>query len=310
MGEEGAAHHQGIGEVNMSNNIEILVPDDAASDALHSVLGTARSVRLVKRWSQTSVPRMMMGLLSSFESVDGRARLKAFIHAARRHTRDAPAIFLSFDMKRHALASSMAAQTFAMFVAKLRSRFDPYVAPDAASIRRLIHARRIDATDQLIASASTENGTLIVWSCEPKRYEIPISEIPALGPLRAEALKKLEVSSSGSRIHWEDGDVDINLDTIRAIVDPVVRQAHEAEARQEAAEYSSAIRQLRLEKGLKQSDFEGLTARQVRRLEAGDTVPHIGTLRKLAAAHQMAVQDYLNELAERSPSKRRRSPKT
>jgi hypothetical protein len=294
----------------MSNCIEILVPDDAASDALHSVLGTARSVRLVKRWSQTSAPRMMMGLLSSFESVDGRARWEAFIHAARRHTMDAPAIFLSFDMKRHALASSMAVQTFAMFVAKLRSRFDPYVALDAASIRRLIHARRIDATDQLIASASIEDGTLIVWSCEPKRYEIPIREIPALGTLDAEALKKLEVSSSGSRIHWEDGDVDINLDTIRAVVDPAVREAHEAEARQEAAEYSSAIRQLRLEKGLKQSDFEGLTARQVRRLEAGDTVPHIGTLRKLATAHQMAVQDYLNELAERSRRKRRRSPKT
>jgi len=169
----------------------------------------------------------------------------------------------------------MAAQTFAMFVAKLRSRFDPYVASDAASIRRLIHARRIDATDQLIASASIEDKTLIVWSCEPKRYEIPISEIPALGTLGAEALKKLEVSSSGSRIHWEDGDIDINLDTIRAVVDPAVRQAHDAEARQEAAEYSSAIRQLRLEKRLKQSDIEGLTARQVRRLEAGDTVPHM-----------------------------------
>ena len=178
-----------------------------------------------------------MGLLSTFESVEGRARWKAFIHAARRHTRDAPAIFLSFDMKRPSLASFMAAQTFAMFVAKLRSRFDPYVAPDAASIRRLIHARRIDATDQLIASASIEDRTLTVWSCEPKRYEIPISEIPALGTLGAETLKKLEVSSSGSRIHWEDGDVDINLDTIRAVVDPAVRQAHEAEARQETAVY-------------------------------------------------------------------------
>src|SRR5262245_50733971 len=147
MGEEGAAHHQGIGRVNMSNSIEILVPDDDASDALHSALGTARSVRLVKRWSQTAAPRMMVGLLSSFESVDGRTRWKTCVQAARQHLRDAPAIFLSFNPRPHALASFMAAQTFAAFVARLRSKFDPYVAPDAASIRRLIHARRIDATD-------------------------------------------------------------------------------------------------------------------------------------------------------------------
>jgi hypothetical protein len=295
----------------MSNNIEILVPDDAAWDALHSVLGAAKSVRLVKRWSQTPTPRMMMGLLSSFESADGRARWEAFVQTARRHVRNTPAIFLSFDFKRHALESFIAAQTFAVLVARLRSKFDPYVAPDAASVRRLIHARRIDATDRLIASASIEDGNLIVWSCEPKRYEVPLREIPALSALGAEQLAKLEVSSSGSRIHWQDGDVDVNLDTVRAVTDPAVRQAHEAEARREAAAYSSAIRQLRLERGLKQSDVEGLTARQVRRLEAGDTVPHIGSLRKLAAAHQMVVQDYLNELAARSRTrpKRRRSPK-
>lgn len=295
----------------MSNNIEILVPDDAASDALHSVIGAAKSVRCVRRWSHTSAPRMMMGLLSSFESVDGRARWEACIHAARPHVKNTPAIFLSFDLKRHVLDSFMAAQTFAMLVSRLRSKFDPYVAPDAASIRRLIHARRIDATDKLIASASIEDGSLIVWSCEPKRYELPLSEIPPLSALDTKQLAKVEVSDSGSRLHWEDGDIDINLDTIRAVADPQIRHAHEAEARKEAAEYGAAIRQLRVEKGLKQSEIEGLTARQVRRLETGNIVPQIATLRKLATAHEMAVQDYLNELADRSRSrpKRRRSPK-
>ncbi len=296
----------------MSNNIEILVPDDAASNALHSVIGAAKNVRCVRQWSHTSAPRMMIGLLSSFESVAGRARWETFMLAARGHVKDAPAIFLSFDFERHVLGSFIGAQTFAMCVSRLKSKFDPYVAPDAASIRRLIHARRIDATDKLIASASIEDGSLIVWSCEPKRYELPISEIPALGALGAEQLAKLEVSGSGSRLHWKDGDVDINLDTIRAVADPQIRLAHEAEARNDAAEYASAIRRLRVEKGLKQSDVEGLTARQVRRLETGNVVPQIATLRKLAAAHSMAVKDYLNELATRNRSrpKKGRSPRT
>jgi hypothetical protein len=150
-----------------------------------------------------------------------------------------------------------------------------------------------------MASASMDDGRLIVWSCEPRRFEIPVAEIPVLAGMLAVDLARFELSASGSRVRWPHADVDINLETIREHADPEVRRKHETRARLEAARYAGAIRHFREERGLKQSDIEGLTDRQVRRLEEGDTVPQIDTLRRLATAHGMTIDDYLHELAKR-----------
>jgi hypothetical protein len=134
-----------------------------------------------------------------------------------------------------------------------------------------------------------------------------VADIQALASMPADVLAHLEVSRSGSRIHWPGPDVDVNLDTIREHADPDFCREHEAQARREALRFAGAIRILREERGLKQSDIGGLTARQVRRLEEGDTTPHIDTLKKLAAAHGVTINDYLNELAKRSVKSVRRS---
>lgn len=47
----------------------------------------------------------------------------------------------------------------------------------------------------------------------------------------------------------------------------------------------------------------GVSERQIRRLELGDTFPQIKTVEKLASAHGLSVTDYLKELA--TASKRR-----
>jgi transcriptional regulator with XRE-family HTH domain len=94
--------------------------------------------------------------------------------------------------------------------------------------------------------------------------------------------------------------VDLDLDAIRTYADPEVRKQREADRRKDAVRYASAIRRLREERGLKQTDIKGLSERQVRRLEEGDTLPHSSTLNKLAAAHGMSINDYMGELAKRS----------
>jgi Protein of unknown function (DUF2442) len=188
-----------------------------------------------------------------------------------------------------------------------QARQEPYIAPSPDAVRRIVLSRRTGAERELIASASIDEGKLIVWSCEPRRFEVLVAEIPVLARMPADALAKFELSASGSRIRWPDADVDVNLDTIREHADPKVRREHEARARQEAARYADAIRRFRVERGLKQSDIDGLTGRQVRRLEEADTVPQIDTLRRLAAAHGMTVDDYLRELAKRSRRSTRRA---
>jgi DNA-binding transcriptional regulator YiaG len=175
-----------------------------------------------------------------------------------------------------------------------------YLAPRLESVRRMIKARVAGAEDRLVASASVNDGKLIAWSCEPKRYVVSVGDIRGLGRLSLKDLRRFEISESGSRVHWDEGDVDLDLESIRYYADPEVRKAQDQARRAEVARYADAIRSFRKARGLKQSDIAGLTERQVRRIEQGESVPQSGTLMKLAVAHGLELDEYLSELASRS----------
>ncbi|HEY3351707.1 MAG TPA: helix-turn-helix domain-containing protein [Polyangia bacterium] len=174
---------------------------------------------------------------------------------------------------------------------------ESYVAPDWAALRRLANARVHNAEGELIASAALLGRELLVWSCEPTLYRISVDEVPALAELDADTLHDFAVSASGSRIRWDRADVDLNLDTVREKVDPSFRKRNEQRARREAAGFGAAIRKLRLDAGLKQTEVPGLSEREIRRLERGGIVPRAETLRLLAAAHQTSPGEYLEALA-------------
>ena len=283
-------------------NVEILVPDHAAAKVKETV-GSFRWARFASQPSRHASPRLLIALLEDLNTREGRLELEqlyARVFSTRRL--DVPVIYIGRNVA--ALNSHLALQTFALWSHRIAR--EPFIAWQPDAVRRIVFAHRHGSEKDLIASASVDDDKLVVWSCEPRRFEVSVAEIPVLSKMSGDALGKLEVSESGSRIRWPEADVDINLDTIREIADPEVRREHEARARREAARYADAIRQVRIEHGLKQSDIEGLTNRQIRRIEEGGTVPQIETLKKLAAAHGLAINDYLNELAKRSRRSSRR----
>jgi hypothetical protein len=279
----------------MRNNVEILVSHDTAS--FKDALGLP-STWFSTQPSRRRVERILVAWLADLDSIHGRANLESLCQRTWKTWRHVPVVFIA--------TKSAMPQTGAAFQAiahcSRKAEQEPFIASDPAVVRRMALARQSDAEGELIASASVEDGKLVVWSCEPTRYDVPVSEIPALAKMSPDSLMNFEVSQSGSRIHWPDGDVDLNLDTVRERADAEIRRQHEAWHREEAARYADAIRVFREERGLKQNDL-GLSERQVRRLEAGETIPHRDTLRKLAHAHQMPVDDYLKELAKRSSRK-------
>lgn len=176
----------------------------------------------------------------------------------------------------------------------------PYIVPDREALRRLVSARAAGAEDKLIASVSVDGDQIVAWSCEPRPYRVPVSAIPALAHMPAGALANFRVSDSGSRVHWDEGDVDLSLEAFRVHADPVFKVKKEREVRNEVRRYASAIRSLREDRSLKQSEISGLSEREVRRLESGEHMPQYGSLENLARAHGMSVNDYLAELAKRS----------
>lgn len=285
----------------MTAAVEILVPQPVLP-AVKKALGPLPATTFHTHPSHGAGQRLIVSPIDVLGTASGRAALENLVRSASR--KDGVSLVL-FAIAGAALGFLVAE---ALTRVAWQAREEPFIAPSPEPVRRIVFARRMRAEKELIASASLEDGKLVVWSCEPRRFEVAVSDIPVLARLDADTLKRFELSESGSRIRWPQADVDLNLDTIREYADPDVRREHEGRARQEAARYADAIRRLREERGLKQSDIEGLTERQVRRLEHGDTVPQIETLRRLAAAHGMAVDDYLRELAKRSRKPARRLP--
>jgi uncharacterized protein DUF2442/helix-turn-helix protein len=290
----------------MSAAVEILVPQ-LALPTVRKALGSLPSTTFRSRPSSHGEPDLVISSIDILDTPSGRSSLDDLLLALSGKKGVAVVLFEAVEfVPGHAGLEALARLSG-------QARHEPYIAPSPDAVRRIVLARRSGAQKELIASVSIEDGKLVAWSCEPRRFEVPVAQIPVLARMSAAALAKFDLSASGSRIRWPDEDVDINLDTIREYADPDVRRQHEIHARQEAARYAKAIRQLREERGLKQADIDGLTERQVRRLEQGDTVPQIETLRRLATAHGMVVDDYLHELAKRnrkSPSTARRGRQT
>ncbi|MCC7382541.1 MAG: DUF2442 domain-containing protein [Deltaproteobacteria bacterium] len=284
----------------MSSDVEILVAGQDAKDQVRAALGPSRSaIRFSGSASPTGqADQMLVAVSSELRSTAFREILEA--------TPKAVPLVLLVDASMPATFGLEVVQLLARWAA--RRRREPFLATSPEEMRRLVLARKQDATKELIARATIEGDNLVIWSCEPKRYDVPVAAIPALASMAPEQLADFAVTSSGSRIHWNSADVDINLDTVRTHADPAARHAHEKKSRAEASRYAKAIRGLREEKGLEQTQISGLSCdRQVRRIESGECVPQIESLRLPATAHGMATNDYLAELARLSSHSRRKS---
>lgn len=161
---------------------------------------------------------------------------------------------------------------------------------------RVLRAWARGAQYELIADASVANNRLFVTSCALESFEVPLDKIPALRSVSASDQGNFEIDEDGSYIHWPGPDVHLDLDSIRVAIDPSARKrAFDAKAVRNLR-YGKAIAQLRTERGLKQSDIPGLSERQVRRVERGESSGY-ESLSRMAAAHDMSLDQYLNELA-------------
>src|SRR5213593_2354095 len=237
----------------MPANVAVLVPNDRVREALGAI---RPKVVISSSYGSGKTHALLVALLADLDRAQGRRELEDLCNRVKG---DVPVVLMSEKATPRSEAAFQALAHVTWLVGR-----EVYIAPDADAVARMVFARQVQAEARFIASAAVEGGTLIVWSCEPRRYAVPASEIPSLAKLTPAALANFEV--------------------IRAYADPDVRRQHEAERRKEAARYAGAIRKLREERGLTQAHIAGLSERQVRRLEEGDTLPQSSTLKKLAAA--------------------------
>lgn len=168
--------------------------------------------------------------------------------------------------------------------------------------RRVLSAWRLGAQNDLIADARVVDSKLLVLSCAFEPFEVPFEAHPALARIPDEERSRFAVAEDGSLITWdaEPHAIDLDLDALRYVIDAAFRETVDRERRLHAAAYGAAIRALRKERGVLQSDVDGLSERQVRRIEKEGTTS-VDALQSLADAHGLPLNEYLDELAERTP---------
>lgn len=182
--------------------------------------------------------------------------------------------------------------------ADLRTLRNTVVHADPSVFERILNAWRLGAQNELIADATVQGDILFVRTCALDTIEMELSDLESLQGAGSDELVELEVSTDGAYIRWPELDVDIDLETIRVVRDPELREEFQKRRLDDEQRMGRAIRALRIEDELRQRDIEGISTRQVRRIEKGEVRPRTDTLRHFAKAHGLSLNEYLNRLAE------------
>jgi hypothetical protein len=166
---------------------------------------------------------------------------------------------------------------------------------------RVLSAWALSAPDEMIADARAagEGEHLLVVSCAMEQTELAFEAVPGLAQMPREERPAFEVASGGSYLRWPAADVDLDLDAIRyyAGSEPHRQRAdRERLARDEA--FGAAVAMVRKRHDVRQADVEGVSARQVQRIEKGESHASTGALETLAEAHGVETNEYLESVAQ------------
>ncbi|HEV3051803.1 MAG TPA: DUF2442 domain-containing protein [Longimicrobium sp.] len=180
-----------------------------------------------------------------------------------------------------------------------RPDYRMYVTRDAGTIHRLIIGLSRRQPVLGIVDAYPLGGEFHVLTADFELRCFPIRKLPILARLGAADLAQFSVDEDGSYLHWPAHDLHIGVSQLLQEVDP----AFMADVAMERNEYDNtgvALRAMREERSLKQSEIPGISARQVSRVEAGVSRLRYSAAQKFAAAFGMETGALLDQLGRRA----------
>jgi hypothetical protein len=180
--------------------------------------------------------------------------------------------------------------------ANLRMSQHILVHSDLNVPKRVLTAWSLGCPGQLIARAQVVDEELFVMACDHTMFRVRFEEMPALARISGNQRSDFTISSEGSYIYWPGPDAHIDLDAIRYVKDKAWRQKKDRERLMYDARFGEAVALLRKRHGLHQSDIQGLSERQARRIEKGERTK-MDTLATLAKSHGLSLKDYLDQIA-------------
>jgi len=178
-------------------------------------------------------------------------------------------------------------------------RVDDLEAPQVSQLLgRVCFALERDGTRGSIIDAYLAGDSLLVRGPKHRMLHVPVSSVRALSGQPRSVLRNFVIDPDGSFVHWPDLDIHLGWNQFLQAVNP--DELRKAQQRTEGynKRYGAAIRKLREEAGLPQSRIDGLTERQIRRIEQGESRATAGAISALAKAHGLDANAYMERLAK------------
>jgi hypothetical protein len=174
-----------------------------------------------------------------------------------------------------------------------------HATTDAGAVRRLLvaSARRDPSVGIVDAYLWAESLTVVTGDFEFRSF--PLAKLPLLTALPEQDRASFEIDEDGSYLHWPARDIHLGVSQLLQAVDPMYL-VDVAIERNRQDRTGAALRGIREEKRLRQSDVAGLSERQVRRLEEGISRLRVETAKKFAAAFGTDLSALIDEIARRA----------
>jgi len=173
-----------------------------------------------------------------------------------------------------------------------------HVTRNPAALKRQAIALNRDHVFEGLIDAYLVELDLFVVHGDLSVRAFPLSRLGFLSDLDEEQIRSFQVDTSGSFLQWPSHDLRVGASQLLQAVDPMFL-ADIAIKRYAAEKMSLALRALRRESGLTQSDIPGLSDRHVRRLENEEVRLTSEAAEKYATALGTSLNEFLEKLSRR-----------
>ena len=172
------------------------------------------------------------------------------------------------------------------------------VCRDPSVVKRLVIALKRPAPWEGILDAYVLRDSLVMVLGDMSVRKFPIRRLPKVRQFEPAVVRRFEIDSSGSYLHWPDRDVHMGPSQMLQAVDPMYLADVEIR-RYEMENVSQALLDMRHDRELKQTEIPGLSERHVRRLETEKIRLTVEAANKFAGALELTLSEFMDELSER-----------
>ena len=178
-------------------------------------------------------------------------------------------------------------------------RVDDMEAPQVSHLLgRVCFALAGDGSRGSIIDGYLVGDQLFVRGPKHRMVHVPVESVHALKGQPQAVLRNFSIDPDGSFIYWPDLDVHLGWNQLLQAVDPTELRKAQQRSAGFNERYGAAICRAREAAGIPQARIEGLTERQVRRIEQGESRATSAAIAALARAHRLDANAYMERLAK------------